>query len=652
MKILKRSLPILALVAAAFYLMSGLPSGRLLQTSVRADVGPAKGSKLSADLKRKVLTGSNQIIKGSPIPVIVQTVGFPSNALLSAIGVSKGAVHRVYRNINALHAHLPPEAVVSLVPRTDIKYMSFDRPNTLTGHVETTTGTDQIRTVAGYAGTLDGSGIGIAILDSGIAPNHHSFLATNSATESGAPSRIIASVDFTGEGRTDDPYGHGTHCASIAAGNAHVDQGGYTGIARNADIVNVRVLDSNGSGSSSAVIAGVDWCITNKATYNIRVMSMSLGAPAVDSYVNDPVCQAVGRAVSAGIVVVAAAGNSGKDAYGNKLFGAIHSPGCSPAVITVGAANTFGTDRRDDDSVTSYSSRGPTRGSYTDGAGVQHFDNLIKPDLIAPGNKIIDAASPGNYLLTNNPNLNADQTPAATGHTTMYMSGTSMATPVVAGAAALILQMNPSLSPNLVKAVLEYTAQPLSGFTTVEQGAGEVNVEGAVRLAAAIRQDLNGRVVGDPLILGVLPAQTTTIGGVSFPWGGGLIQKWNAISGLNLIQQYNGIYGSGALLTDGVLFSGGSLLQNLSLLSPGTSMTGGILMSDGTLLANGTVLTDGTLLGDGTILSDGTVLSDGVLLSDGSLLSDSVLLTDSTAAESILSGGDPGNGMSPGSAHH
>src|SRR6185295_2384852 len=243
---------------------------------------------------------------------------------------------------------------------------------------------------------LDGHGVGIAILDSGIYTAHHSFNG-----------RVVASIDFTGEGRTDDPYGHGTHVASMAAGNNHVSAGSYTGIAPEANLVNVRVLDSQGRGSASNTIAGIDWCIANKALYNIRVLNLSLGTTAVDSFTDDPLCQAVRRAYDAGLVVCAAAGNSGKNGAGQKVYGSIHSPGIEPSAITVGAVNTFGTDARDDDSVATFSSRGPTRGYYTDITNVRHYDNLIKPDLVAPGNKLVEAESPNNALLNGNPALDA-----------------------------------------------------------------------------------------------------------------------------------------------------------------------------------------------------------------------------------------------------
>lgn len=239
----------------------------------------------------------------------------------------------------------------------------------------------------GNAG-LDGSGVGIAILDSGISTTHH--------TVSG---RVAYSQDFTGEGRTDDPYGHGTFVAAMAAGKDTDYSGTYSGVAVAAKLVNLRVLNSQGKGTVSAVLSALSVVLAKRATYNIRVVNMSLGTPAVDSYKNDPICRAVRLLVDAGIVVVAAAGNDGKDLLHPKLYGRIHAPGNEPSAITVGAANTFGTDARGDDGVTTYSSRGPTRSYWKDWSGTKHYDNLIKPDLVAPGNKVMGAAANNNSLL-------------------------------------------------------------------------------------------------------------------------------------------------------------------------------------------------------------------------------------------------------------
>src|SRR6185369_9131263 len=137
--------------------------------------------------------------------------------------------------------------------------------------------------------------------------------------------RVIASVDFTGEGRTDDPYGHGTHVASIAAGNGRISSAEFTGIAPNANLVNLRVLNSTGTGNVSSVLSALDWVLSNRTRYNIRVVNMSLGAPAIDSYTYDPVCRAVRKVVDAGIAVVAAAGNNGVNSNGQKIYGQVHS---------------------------------------------------------------------------------------------------------------------------------------------------------------------------------------------------------------------------------------------------------------------------------------------------------------------------------------
>jgi subtilisin family serine protease len=229
-----------------------------------------------------------------------------------------------------------------------------------------------------------GNGIGIAIVDSGIYAAHVAF--SDPAT---GLSRIAVSQDFTGEGRTDDPYGHGTHVASAAAGNGLVAQAQYIGIAPRATLINLRVLNSQGVGSVSTLLSALNWLMSNATAYNIRVVNMSLGMPAVDSYRNDPLCVAVRKLVDRGIVVVAAAGNNGKNSGGQKIYGQIHSPGNEPSALTVGAVDTKGTDSRSDDSIASYSSRGPTRSFSTDENGVRHYDNIIKPEIAAPGNKTI-----------------------------------------------------------------------------------------------------------------------------------------------------------------------------------------------------------------------------------------------------------------------
>src|SRR5262249_9913628 len=426
-----------------------------------------------------------------------------------------------------------------------------------------TTGTDQISNPGPSSTKFDGTGIGIAIVDSGIDTDHRSFLNRNNFV------RVVYSEDFTGEGRTDDPYGHGTHVASLAAGNGRISSGEYVGIAPNANLINLRVLNSEGVGTTAYVLQALDWVATNRATYNIRVVNMSLGMPAIDSYRNDPICRAARRLVDAGVVVFAAAGNNGKDSDGNKLYGHIHSPGNEPSVITVGASNTFGTDERSDDGVATFSSRGPTRSFTVDDNGDKHYDNLIKPDLIAAGNKLIDAEADDNSLVTQNPSLDAGVS-GATNRKMMYLSGTSMATPVAAGTAALMLQANPTLTPNLVKALLMYTAQPLAGYNMFEQGAGQLNVAGAVQLAQSVRTDLSGATtVGSSLLTVDPPTPETTIANHSFTWSRGIILNHTYVTGLDLITKYQGVYSLGNLLGSGVITGDSTLVLDPSYFSVG-----------------------------------------------------------------------------------
>jgi serine protease AprX len=627
MKKAKRSFKQLVAVAVVFWCVAGVLLDKVVAQSAQPIIEYGQeydsSSKLSPDLQEIIRDGGERFFaethSSDLVPIIIRTAERPKRKFLQLLS-QRGIISGLYESVSAVSAQLPVGVITELVSRRDVDYISFDRPIKVMGHVETTTGADQVRGYGTKAtGGIDGSDIGIAVLDSGINRGHKSIAG-----------RVFADVDFTREGSGDD-YGHGTFVASVAAGDDSIAHGAYTGIAPKAKIINVKVLNSKGEGSTSSAIAGIDWCIKNKSKYNIRVMNLSFGTVAVDSYRNDPLCQAVRRAVNAGIVVCVAAGNAGKDEKGNKVYGTIHSPGIEPSAITVGAANTFGTDVRTDDVIASYSSRGPTRGYYRDASGVKHYDNLIKPDIVAPGNRIIDAEADRCNLVKQYPQMDAKVSSNSNARM-MYMSGTSVATPVVAGAAALILERNPSLTPNLVKAVLEYTAQPLVGFNTFEQGAGEVNIEGAVRLAGSIRTDLLNLSIGAPLLVGMTPLPMTTIAGASFLWGRGIIQKWNFIYGSTLVSRYQGIYGVGVVLVDGVVLSNGSLLADRNLLSEG------VLLSAGVLLANGSLLAEGTLVADGVSLADGVTLCDGSLMSDGVVLSDSVL--PKTTEQGVLPNGD------------
>src|SRR6185503_17116864 len=453
----KRSTWLVILIA--IYIAISLPPGDKSTAQSR----PSPISKISPDLAKRLRGASG----GERIPVVIQLN--PAALQIDWVLKSLGAVNLLdLRKLNLAVVDLPANAVEVLASRSDVRYISPDLQVSTLGHVTDTTGTDAIReqTTTALGGLIttttvfDGTGIGIAVLDSGIDPNHQAFRSQLGL------SRIIASRDFTGENRTDDPYGHGTHVASLAAGNNQIAAGAYTGIASNANLINLRVLNSQGAGTVSSLLTALNWVMLYRSVYNIRVVNMSIGTPAIDASVNDPLCRAVRLMTDAGIVVVAAAGNNGKSVNGQKIYGQIHAPGNESSAITVGASNSFGSDPRGDDTVTSYSSRGPTRSFWTDDNGTNHYDNLLKPDLIAPGNRIVGAAAADNYLLTIHPELAVDADDIQT-RRMMYLSGSSMATPVVAGSAALLLQANPNLTPSLVNAILMYTAQPLAGSNTL-----------------------------------------------------------------------------------------------------------------------------------------------------------------------------------------
>ena len=263
-----------------------------------------KANKIASDLSQ-LLAGksSDNLVK-----VILQLDDKPSgqlNALLAANGVK---IRKHFDLLDSFALELPGSIVDVLATFPEVASVSLDSEiRSFGGHVAHTSGADNVRSMSAD-GALDGNGIGIAIVDSGIYGAHTSFTDTQTGQ-----SRIVVNLDFTGEGRTDDPYGHGTHVAAAAAGNGIVSKGEYIGIAPRAKIVNLRVLNSKGLGSVSTLLGAFNWLMANATTYNVRVVNLSVGMPAVNSYKYDPLCLGVRALVDRGIVVVAAAGNNGKE---------------------------------------------------------------------------------------------------------------------------------------------------------------------------------------------------------------------------------------------------------------------------------------------------------------------------------------------------
>ncbi|HLV79539.1 MAG TPA: S8 family peptidase, partial [Chthonomonadaceae bacterium] len=296
--------------------------------------------------------------------------------------------------IHSVAARVPVRNLARLAALPFVQHLSADL--TVTKCDEFTVGSSGASAAWQQYG-LDGSGVTVAVVDSGIAADNLDLCVAN-----GGASRVIGGVSLVShQGYGNDSCGHGTHVAGIIAGNGAYSTGPsyfrtFYGIAPNADLVDVRVLDRQGQGSVSQVIGGIQWVIANAAVYNIRVLNLSLGHPVGDYYANDPLCQAVEQAWKAGIFVVCAAGNLGRmnpsktsgqpnEGWGT-AYGSIQSPGNDPYVITVGAMKSTDGSRADDQ-IATYSGRGPTR-----------LDFILKPDIVAPGNQIISLEARHSYL--------------------------------------------------------------------------------------------------------------------------------------------------------------------------------------------------------------------------------------------------------------
>src|ERR1051325_1466784 len=271
-------------------------------------------NKIAPDLQESLSRHKSD--RRDSINVIIQ-LDAPMSGDLNGF-LNRNGVHlkQNFRHLDSLLVELPGGSLDELANFDEVAYVTPDREAQADGHVSQTTGAAARRTTTTSLGTpitLEGSGIGIAILDSGVYASHKSF--TNDAYVS----RIVYSKDFTGENRVDDPYGHGTHVAAIAAGNKLYYSSAYAGIAPDSKIINLRVLNSIGRGTSSSVLAAVDWIRANRALYNIKVANMSLGMSAIDSFLKVPRRPPGRRMFDARTVVVAAAGNSGKDSSGRKI---------------------------------------------------------------------------------------------------------------------------------------------------------------------------------------------------------------------------------------------------------------------------------------------------------------------------------------------
>jgi serine protease AprX len=423
------------------------------------------GAALSIDAKLDPLLGQGRPPSGRSRVILTAADPLSLASVLPLAALAGGRVIRALPIVDGVALDLPNAAIAALAANPRVAHVSLDRATV--GAMERTGATIGATAVRARL-ALDGGGVGIAVIDSGIAAWHDDL---------GGPAggqRVDQFVDFTA-GRADpyDDYGHGTHVAGIIAGNGADSSGARTGIAPAAHLTVLKVLDGNGAGHISDVIAAIGYAVTNRDALGIRVINLSVASGIYESYLTDPLTLAARQAVDAGIVVVAAAGNAGRSQTGHTQYGGITAPGNAPWVLTVGASSHMGTPDRGDDTMAAFSSRGPSA-----------IDAGAKPDLVAPGVGTESLSNPLSRLYALNPDARLDGTVATGYQPYLSLTGTSMSAPVVAGTVALMLQANPSLTPNAVKAILQFTAQTYTGYDPLTEGAGFLNADGAVSLAA------------------------------------------------------------------------------------------------------------------------------------------------------------------------
>jgi serine protease AprX len=514
--------------------------------------GSSPRSKMSPELAAFYSRASRSRASSQSVQVIVQFRQSPVSKQLQKVAGFGGVGTRSLNLVRGGVFNLPLSALKAWADDPNVVYMSPNRSvSGAADYSEVAVGADLAQS-SGW----DGSGIGVAVIDSGISD--HADLHDPATGQS----RVVYSESFLGNSDTTDSFGHGTHVAGIIAGNAQ-KSGGLNGsrkifgVAPSVKLINLKVLDGNGKGKDSYVIAALQRAIALKNTYNIRVVNLSLGRPVYESYKQDPLCQAVEAAWKAGLVVVVAAGNQGRNNdYGTNGYGMIAAPGNDPYVITVGAMNTLNTRTTGDDVIASYSSKGPSM-----------LDHVIKPDLVAPGNRIASLLVSGSTL---DQQFRANEVSPSTYGASLSspkayfrLSGTSMATPVVSGAAALLLDKDPTLTPDVVKARLMKTADKIfpahsqamvNGVLVDYQydiftvGAGYLDIPGALANTDPVTGTAHSPVaVRDSSGTTYLLADASSVWTSSVIWGSSVVWGNTLLAGSSVIWGSSVVWGNRGL---------------------------------------------------------------------------------------------------------
>ena len=380
--------------------------------------------------------------------VLVSTAGQSTGSAARAVRQVGGKVEHVLSVIKGFSARVPARSVARLSSMPGISWVSPNRSLKMLAQYGQDSGvasavyTDATRASKAWGSGVTGAGVTVALIDTGV----------NTSGDLGG--QVVHAEDFTPEQDNQDNFGHGTFVAGMIAGSGAASGGTIMGEAPGAKLVSLKIAGRDGSTDVVKVLEALEWIVTFKDVYGIRIVNMSLGFDSHQSYTVDPLDFAVERVWNDGVVVVTAAGNGGN------APGTITAPGSDPFVITVGSSTDKTTVYNNDDKLSSFSSSGPTS------------DGFAKPDLLAPGRSVVSSRSPGSNIDTSYPD-------SAIGATYGKGSGTSFSTGVVSGAAALILSRTPGLNPNQVKYRLMSSARGLTGGSTPATGSGLLDAFGA-----------------------------------------------------------------------------------------------------------------------------------------------------------------------------
>jgi serine protease AprX len=440
-----------------------------LQSSARLGTAGSGGSTVSTSDPSSPLAELAASDPAKRVEVIVQLrPGVDASQASTVVGSFGGVVERHLPIINGFSTTLRAGKAQELVADPAVHAVSLNAAVESEGMVDpgrlVTSFNESIRADNAWNAGYTGKGVGVAVIDTGIQGNLPDFRVS----QTDATSRVVASAVTNPAATTAaDTFGHGTHVAGLIAGNgtnlpsSDPNFGRYAGVAPDANLISVKASDDVGNASVLDVIDGLQFVIDKKADYNIRVVNLSLKSTIAESYKTDPLDAAVEAAWNSGVVVVAAAGNGG-----NAADAVNYAPANDPFIITVGGVDDKGTDSISDDALATWSSRGTTQ------------DGFSKPDVVAPGARLVSTIPAGSEYTKLCPTCVTDGQYFRVG-------GTSMAAGVVSGEAALVVQAHPGWSPQQVKSAIieqaravkyaDYTAgtlvdgtgQPVPSDTTI-----------------------------------------------------------------------------------------------------------------------------------------------------------------------------------------